>query len=344
MRKSCIQYARINAHTQNQPTTGILEEFRIEFLECWKRLPNKAFFFLLAGAWLALFHFLGNSTLGYVRTPSLLHWMYTSYSSSTGDNATSDDGHGLFIPFVVIGLFWWKRKELMALPLKAWLPGLVLLVMALALHIAGYAVQQPRISIIALFLGLYGLMALAWGPAWLRASFFPFFLFAFSVPLGSLAESITFPLRLLVCRLVELISHYVLAIDIIRNGTALLDPTGRYQYEVAVACSGMRSLIATLALALIYAWLSFPQWWKRIVLIGSAFPLAVMGNLLRMLAIVIAAEIGGKKAGDYVHEGGPYGIISLLPYVPAFAGLLLLGHWLRPREAAAVLPLDTKTA
>src|SRR5437762_1230326 len=112
--------------------------------------------------------------------------------------------------------------------------------MGLVLHIAGYAVQQPRVSIVALFIGLYGLMALAWGPAWLGASFFPFFLFAFSVPLGSTAEAITFPLRLLVCRLVEFVCHFVLAIDIIRDGTKLIDPTGHYQYEVAAACSGMR--------------------------------------------------------------------------------------------------------
>jgi exosortase len=329
---------------EKQPTAGILEEFRIEFLDCWQRLPNKAFFFILAAAWLALFHFLGNSTLGYVRTPSLLHWMYNAYNPDANENAATDDGHGLLIPFVVLGLFWWKRKELMALPLKAWWLGLVLLILGLALHVAGYAIQQPRISVIALFLGLYGLMGLAWGPAWLRASFFPFFLFAFSVPLGSLAESITFPLRLFVCRSVEFVCHYILAIDIMRDGTKLIDPTGHYQYEVAAACSGMRSLIATLAFALVYAWLSFRQWWKRAVIIASAFPLAVIGNLTRMFAIVIAAEIGGKGWGDTVHEGGPQGIFSLLFYVPSFAGLLLLGYWLRPREAAPVLPLDTKTA
>jgi hypothetical protein len=128
---------------EKQPTTGILEEFRIEFLDCWQRLPNKAFFFILAAAWLALFSFLGNSTLGYVRTPSLLHWMYNAYNPGANDNAASDDGHGLLIPFVVLGLFWWKRKELVALPLKAWWLGLVLLILGLALHVAGYAVQQP---------------------------------------------------------------------------------------------------------------------------------------------------------------------------------------------------------
>jgi hypothetical protein len=63
-----------------------------------------------------------------------------------------------------------------------------------------------------------------------------------------------------------------------------------------------------------------------------------------MLTIVIAAEIGGHEAGNYVHEGGPGGIISLLPYVPAFGGLLLLGHWLRDKDAPAQRALAPTTA
>ncbi len=83
---------------------------------------------------------------------------------------------------------------------------------------------------------------------------------------------------------------------------------------------------------MIYAFVSFPKWWERLALIASAFPLAVLGNLIRMLTIIIAAEIGGQAAGNKIHDGGPGGIYSLIPYVPAFAGLLLLGHWLRERE------------
>jgi len=101
---------------------------------------------------------------------------------------------------------------------------------------------------------------------------------------------------------------------------------------VAAACSGLRSLLATVGFSMGYAFLSFPKWWKRLAVIAAAFPLAVLGNLIRMLTIVIAAEIWGQKAGDKVHDGGPLGIYSLIPYVLAFAGLLLLGHWLRERE------------
>ena len=326
-----------------EPGNGILEEFRIDFVGCWKRLPNKGVFFLLLAAWLALFQFLGNSTLGYLHTPSLLRWMYIIYRARA-DPSASDEGHGLLVPFIVLGLFWWKRKELMALPLQLWSPGLLLIGFALVLHLIGYVVQQPRISIVALFTGIYGIMGLAWGREWLRDSFFPFFLFVFCVPLGWSAQAVTFPLRLLVCRLVEWISGNLFQIDVVREGTALLDPMHKYQYDVAPACSGIRSLFATLAVSIIYAFLSFRTWWKRGLLIASAVPLAVFGNVLRMLTIVVAAEIGGQEAGNYVHEGGPLGIISLLPYAGAFGGMMLLGYVLHEKPVKPAVPLEPKAA
>jgi exosortase len=262
--------------------------------------------------------------------------MHASYGTGT-DAGGSDDSHGKLIPIVVLGLFWWKRKQLLALPLRLWWPGLLLVGLSLGLQVLGYMAQQPRISIVALFTGIYGLMGLAWGPQWLCESFFPFCLFAFCIPLGWSAVSITFPLRMFVSHAVEVISGNILQIDIQRVGTALLDPNGRYQYDVAAACSGIRSLFATFAVAIIYAVLSFRSWWKRGLLMAAAVPLAVLGNIARMLTIIVAAEIGGQDAGSYVHEGGPFGVISLLPYLAAFAGLLLLGHLLRepPLKPAA---------
>jgi exosortase len=295
--------------------------------DCWQRLPNKAFFFVLLAAWLALFQFLGNSILGYVRTPSLFSWMVGQY-----DNPNADDGHGSFIPFLVVGLFWWKRRELLAQPLKLWWPGLLVLLAALLLHVAGYAMQQPYLSIAALFAGVYGLMGLAWGTAWLRHSLFPFFLFMFSVPLGQRAEIITFPLRQLVTRLSELVAHWVLGIDVIRVGTQLFDPSGSYGFDVAAPCSGMRSLIAIFLLATIYGFFVFRSPWIRLLLMALALPFSVLGNLARMVLIIVAAEIGGQSWGNYVHEGGPLGIISLVPYLPAMVGLLLAGRWLENRE------------
>jgi exosortase len=238
----------------------------------------------------------------------------------------------------VLGLFWTKRRQLLSLKLDVWWPGTFLVALGLVCHVLGFMVQQPRLSVIGLLIGLYGLTGLAWGAAWVRASAFPFFLLAFCVPLGVLVERLTLGLRMFVSQLVVLVSHFILAIDVEREGTILMDATHRYQYEVAAACSGIRSLLATLALAMILAFVSFRKPWKRILVIASAFPLAVLGNLLRMLAIVIAAELGGQAWGNQVHDGGPFGIYSLLPYFPAFAGLLLLEQYLGDRPEPVSTP------
>src|SRR5438128_955510 len=257
---------------EKQAKMGILlQELQQDLAECWQRLPNKAFFFSILLAWLALFQWLGNSTLAFVQlqTPSLLRWMYMAYKPGIN----TDDGHGNLIPFVVLVLFWFKRKELLALPLKTWWPGLLLLGFGLLIHVIGYAVQQPRISIIGLFTGIYGLTGLAWGPAWLRASFFPFFLFAFSVPFGTLGQSITLPLRLFVAKVVTSIAHLGLAPDLIVQGTQLMDGQNSFRYDVAPACSGIRSLVSLLALTTIYGFVSFKPAWKRLLMVAAAFPL-----------------------------------------------------------------------
>jgi exosortase len=288
-------------------------------VDCWRRLPNKAFFFALLAVWLMLFQFLGNSILGFIHTQSLFAWLNGAYNSKA-----SDDAHGKLIPFLVVGLFWWKRKELLALPLQVWWPGLLILMVAMVLHIFGYVIQQPRLSVMGLFLGIYGLMGLAWGRAWLGKSLFPFFLFSFSIPLGVLANFITFPLRLLVTSLAADLSQ-LLTINVVRQGTQLINPSGGYQYEVAAACSGMRSLVAIFLLATIYGFVMFRSPGKRLLLMSLALPLSVLGNLARLLCIIFAAEIGGQSAGNYIHESS---IFSLVPYLPAIGGLLFLGRWL----------------
>jgi exosortase len=251
--------------------------------------------------------------------------MHEAYRSSS--TSANDDAHGNIIPFLVVGLFWWKRKELLALPLKTWWPGLLILVAGMGLHILGYVLQQPRLSIVALFAGIYGLMGLAWGRVWLRKGFFPFVLFVFSIPLGAQAQFITVPLQVLVSWLVGVAAH-ILGIGVVQDGVRLIDPSGTYQYEVAAACSGMRSLIAIFLLATCYGFIVFRTAKKRILMIVLAVPFAILGNFLRLLFIIIAAEMGGQEWGSYVHENW---LFSLVPYLPAFIGVFWVGNWMERR-------------
>jgi len=303
------------------------DSLREEFQACWRQMPHKGLFFGLLAGWLALFQFFGNSTLGYVNTPSLFGWMEWIYRNS------EDDAHGRLIPFVVLVLFWWKRNDLMAVSKRNWWPAVIVLLLGVLLHMFGFLIQQTQISVVGFFVGLYGLMGLVWGPKFLLASFFPFCLFAFCLPMRNVSEPITFPLRMLATKITSGICHVGLGINVIQDGTRIFDSNGTYQYEVAAACSGIRSLTAIMALSVIYGFVQFKSPWKRIAIIASTLPLAVAANVFRLTTIIIAAETFGQSAGNYVHNSS---WMSLLPYLPAMFGILLLGHWLRenkkPRE------------
>ena len=286
-------------------------------------IPHKTLFAILLAAWAGLFHFYGNPTLGYVASRSMFSWLQVAYAHS------SDDNLGMYMPLIVLALLWWKRAELIVVTKQVWWPPLALFVFAVLLHVVGYTIQQTRFSVVAFFFGLYAITGLLWGRAWLRATFFPYFLFAFMLPLTNDMEGLTLPLRHMATKLTVIVSHG-LGIDVIQQGTQILDRANRFQYDVEAACSGLRSLTTMLALACIFAFTAFRGTWKRALVIGSSVPFAVLGNMLRLLTIVIAAEHSGQKAGEFVHE---HWFFSLVPYIPAMIGLMLLARWLREDDA-----------
>jgi exosortase len=161
---------------------------------------------------------------------------------------------------------------------------------------------------------------------------FPIFLLLFCIPFGSLADPITFKLRMLVTKVSVGIAHHVLGIEVFRDGSQILGKYGRALYDVAPACSGMRSLVAMSALAVIYAFLNFDTVWRRAVLIGFALPLAVLGNIARITTVIVVGEVVNPKAAVAVEQN-----LGFVTFVVAIAGMMLLG-WIireRPEKTAA---------
>ncbi len=295
--------------------------FREEFQACWRAWPDKGLFFLLLAAWVALFHFWGNPVLGYMqtRTASLFEWLYFVYATSV------DDEHGQLVPFVVLGLFWWKRKQLLALEKAVWWPALGLVMAGLAGHAVGFVVQQQRISLVGFLVGLYGLTGLVWGRGWLRASLFPFFIFGFSVPISALSETVTSPLRIFSTWLTVGVAQ-VLGVDVIRAGSQIYDASRTYLYDVAPACSGIRSIISLVAVTTIYGFMHFQRPWQRAVMVGLALPLALAGNVARLTAVILTAEVFGQEAGIWVEQK-----LGVVTFVVAVVAVFLFGRWLQRR-------------
>ena len=64
-------------------------------------------------------------------------------------------------------------------------------------------------------------------------------------------------------------------------------------------------------------------------MIAAGFPLAVAGNVTRLLVIIIVSEAFGQKTGQWVHDNS---FFSLLPYIPPIVGIIVIGHLLREQN------------
>jgi exosortase len=313
---------------ERSPQPSLIEEV----VGYWRQWPGKTVWFSLIAAWILLYQFLGNSTFGYIDTGSLFGWMNYAYYHEP------DDQHGYLIPLVILVLFWWKRDELMQAIGRPWWPALGLVGLALGLHLIAYLIQQTRISIFAFYLGLYALMGVVWGRRFMVASFFPMVLCVFAVPIATVSQSITYPLRILVTQISVAIGHGILGMPIWREGSQIVSSEAGPMYDVAPACSGIRSLTVLGAITMIYAFVAFRKPWKRLVILLAAFPLAVAGNVARVSTLLVLGDVFGKAQAMQMEQ-----YLGLVTFVVALGCLLLLGRWLRNDNSPA-LPQNTATA
>jgi exosortase len=126
---------------------------------------------------------------------------------------------------------------------------------------------------------------------------------------------------------------------LIREGTQLSDAQHSFHYDIAPACSGIRSLIALLALTTIYGFISFKSTWRRLLMILSAVPLAVIGNVVRLTFTVVVAEAFGQDWGSKVEQ--KFGFVT---FAVAIALVVLIGNWLQEEKAKRPLPLEARPA
>jgi exosortase len=275
---------------------------------------------LVAG--FAVFQFCGNPNLGYVDSRSLFYWWGFQWL-----NPQSESEHG----WLILGLAAWllfrnarrgRADARGAEPMAG--AGVGAMTGGLAVHLAGYALEQQRLSLLGLLLFTWGALALAGGRRWGRAAAFPLAFLVFAIPLNML-DTAGFYLRLGVIETAYHLARLV-HVDVIRNGTQLLSPDGRYQYDVAAACSGVRSLMALAALSLLVGYVNFRSWRLRALIGLLCFPYAFVGNVVRIFAIIVAAEWKGQEAGAKTHDVMGFGVFAIV------LGLVLLtSRWLEQR-------------
>ncbi len=278
----------------------------------------------LAGG--AVFQFFGNGSLGYIKSRSLFHWWGYQWA-----DPASECEHGWLILALSAWLFWRNLRQPVpagaSRPERRW-PALAAMLGGLAVHLLGYLLAQARVSIAGLLLFTWGVLSLAGGRRWGRAAAFPVVFMLFAVPLDVL-DTVGFQLRLGVINTAWHLAHAV-GIDVIRNGTQLMSPSGGYQYDVAAACSGLRSLTALAALSLLLGYLNFRSWPVRIFIGLLCLPFAFVGNVVRIFSVIVMAEWRGQAAGVRTHDVMGFGV-----FVIVLSLVQLAVWWLQRRGVGA---------
>ena len=277
-----------------------------------------------------VFQWFGNATHGYIASDSLFYWWGYQWF-----NPASETEHGILILAISLWLFVRNLRAQRLLegraparpvgrepdpPKVSWLPTGAMLG-GLAVHLLGYALQQGRVSIVGLLLFTWGVVRAAGGRGWGRAAMFPVAFMVFAIPLNAL-DTVGFYLRLGVIETAWNLAR-LLGIDVIRNGTQLMSAHGGYQYDVAAACSGIRSLMALAALSLLLGYLHFRSWWARLGVGLLCFPFAFVGNVARIFSVIVMAEWRGQAAGEKTHDVMGLGVfVIVLGLVQATVWLL----------------------
>ncbi|NUR52833.1 MAG: exosortase [Acidobacteria bacterium] len=273
------------------------------------------------------------AALGLVASVALI--VYWPVISSLARQWASDENysHGFLIAPFALYFGWRQRARLAAAVPQPSVVGLGVVALSLMVFLAGQLGAELFLARISLVGVVAGTVWFLFGWQHLRLLAFPIALLVLMVPLPALVfNQIAFPLQLFASRVGEL-ALATTGIPVLREGNILELSTTRL--EVVEACSGIRSLISLLTLAVILGKLNEPRRWARVALALVTVPIAIAANAARVAGTGVAAYwIGPEAAQGFFHTFSGW-----LVFVMAFA--VLLGV---QRALAAGLPLRWRLA
>jgi len=258
--------------------------------------------------------------------------------------------HCFLVPIAAGVIIYLDRKKLAALPVMGTWIGLPVVGMGLLLYWFGYLADIVYLGYISAQLMLAGLILLFFGWSWMRALAFPWLFLGFMWPLLFLDNMLAFPLRGVMSKASVIVLNGI-GVACTLSGTAILSapdpmigrPLGKlFSVDVADPCSGIRSLFALMMVSALYGHFALKGWWKKWILFAASMPLAVLGNLFRILMLTFgtiamgpATAIGTLENPSFFHMLSGY-----LVFAVAIAGMLGVAKLLNLdwRKAVSSLP------
>jgi len=230
-----------------------------------------------------------------------------------------DYSHGFLIPLIAAYLVWERWPRLRSQPATPALAGLGVLVGGVGLFVLANMAAELFVMRASLLIVLVGLILYLRGRAHLGVLAFPLvFLLLMIPPPAIVFNAITFPLQLFAAGAATA-SLQLLDVPVLREGNIIT--LANTKLEVVEACSGVRSLLALVALATTFAYFTQAGVWRRALLVVSAVPIAIAANATRVAGTGLLAHFFGEE----IAQGFFHSFSGLLVFGAAFVLLCLEG-------------------
>jgi len=197
--------------------------------------------------------------------------------------------HGYLIFPISLWLIWQKRNAIAQVQVHSE-PGVFILLMPLLLlWFVGNTVDVQIAQQLAMIAMIPIIVWLTLGRRVLYAALFPLLFLFFAAPVG---QSLI-PVMMDFTAQFTITLIKIVGVPIYQDGLSFTLPTG--SWSVVEECSGVRYLIASMALGTIYAYITYSSYYKRSVFILFAILIPILGNGLRAFGIVMLGHFSGMK-------------------------------------------------
>lgn len=233
-----------------------------------------------------------------------------------------DWGHAWFVPLIAGFVVWQQRERLAQKVREVFWPGLLPLVVGMACYFFFIiVVPNHMLQGASMILTVFGLVLMLLGPSVMTVVFPAVAYLGFAVTISQqIMLKATFALKLIASSgagIVLEVLGSVFKFDVETNGNIIT--VGGFAMNVAEACSGMRTVVAFLALAAAVALIACPHWWQRVWLVMLALPIAIALNIVRVVVLGLVMLWDPDLAAGEAHT-----MIGTLLLVPGLGAFLLV--------------------